>query len=193
MDLHNSLMMQLIRQFRQLLHDALVKDELPQLAATLRKLTTLESAKSVGIIFDGSDPAACQSVLLFADKLAKKGKKVRVLAYSRKKLDLSDFRIQFFSDKDLDFFLRPHTYTVSDFVNQPFDLLLNLTNGDLAPLHAVAARSKARFRVGPNTSRTYSYDLMLECEHSPDIEMFLNQVLFYLRKLKPQYEAALAV
>ncbi|MEY3050847.1 MAG: hypothetical protein RLY31_632 [Bacteroidota bacterium] len=175
------------------MHDTFIKDELAQLAAPARKLTTLESSNHVGIIFDGTNPADCQVVLHFAEKLLKKGKKVRVLAYSRKKPEYSDFRIQFFSDKDLDFFLRPNSYTVSEFVNQPFDLLLNLTNDVNNTLHSIAAHSKARFRVGPNTTRTYSYDLMLECEQSTDIEQFLNQVLFYLRKLKPQYEPALAV
>ena len=150
----------------------------------------LDNAKSIGILFDGTDPEDRKVVLDYAEKVKNAGKKVSSLAFFDNKLKSENFTFHHFNRLQLDFALRPKCKDASEFAEQRFDLLLNLSNRSVLPLDYIAARSKARFRVGPFTEKTFCYDLMIDHSGKNDLGAFLQQVVFYMKKMRPQYETA---
>ena len=166
-------------------HHRFLKKQLP--AHPVRRSSVfIENARSIGLLFDATDPADRQLVLRFAEKLKSQGKQVRMLGFFDAKLTNSDFPFQHFDKKQLDWAYRPKSAEVLDFPGQSFDLLINLSQRAVLPLNYLAALSKARFRIGPYTHNTACYDLMIEHDEKKGLETFLSQVLHYLKKMQPE-------
>jgi hypothetical protein len=144
-------------------------------------------------LFDGTEPTDRERVLEFAEQLKNKGKKVKLLAFFNNKLKSGNFVFDHFNRLQLDFALRPKCQPCTDFMQQPFDLLLNLSPKTVLPLDYIAAHSKARFRVGPFTSKTFCYDLMIEQAPQKGLNAFIQQVESYMKNMRSKREAAAAV
>ena len=181
--------MKFIEEIRTRLHHSFLKRELPP-HPVKRSSMYLDNASSVGILFDGTEPEDRKLVLDFAEKLKKAGKKVKLLAFFDNKLKSADFTFLHFNRLQLDFALRPKTRDVTEFIGQEFDLLLNLSNRSILPLDYIAALSRAKFRVGPFTEKTFCYDLMMDQSGKKDLGAFLQQVIFYMKKMRPDHETA---
>ena len=181
--------MQLIEQIRIRFHQKNLEKDLPK-QQPKRASMYLDNAASVGILFDGTEPEEREAVLNYAEQLRKQGKKVKVLAFFNNKLKGEQFAYPAFNRLQMDWTLRPNSREAVEFKEQAFDLLLNLTKKTVLPLDYLAALSKAKFRVGPFTEKTYCYDLMIDTSGKMDLKAFLQQVVFYMKKLRPTYEAA---
>lgn len=179
--------MQFIEQIRLRFHRTFLKKALttqkPQ-----RGTMYLENANSVGILFDGTEPTERETVLSYAEQLKKSGKKVKLLAFFDNKLKGDSFAFPAFNRQQMDWAMRPISREAMEFKDQAFDLLLNLTKNTVAPLDYLAALSKAKYRVGPFTDQTFCYDLMIDLGGKSDLKAFLHQVIFYMKKLRPQHE-----
>lgn len=181
--------MQLIEQLRTRFHHAALEKELPK-HQIKRSTMYLDNAATLGILFDGTEPAEREIVLDFAEQMKKQGKKVKLLAFFNNKLKGESFAFPAFNRLQMDWKLCPNSREALEFKEQPFDLLLNLTKNTVLQLDYLAAHSKARFRVGPFTDKTYCYDLMIDNAGKSDLKAFLQQVVFYLKKMQPSYAKA---
>lgn len=152
----------------------------------------LDNAASIGILFDGTEQSEREIVLDYAEQLKKAGKKVKLLAFFNNKLKGESFAFPAFNRLEMDWALRPNSREALEFKDQNFDLLLNLTKNTVVPLDYLAALSKAKYRVGPYTDQTFCYDLMIEHAGKTDLKTFLQQVIFYMKKMRPNHEAAAA-
>jgi hypothetical protein len=176
--------MQIFEQARIRIHNRFLKKEL--LSSRINRSSFfMDSAATVGILFDGTEPEERSIVLDFAKKLEGEGKKVRLLAFFDNHLNSENFTFKHFNRKEMDWVFRPKTATVREFAEQPFDLLINLSRKPVLPLEYISALSKAKFRVGPVTEKTFCYDLMIESPHGKDLSDFIRQIVFYLEKIKP--------
>lgn len=179
--------MQFIEKLRIRFHDSALEKEMRQRKAD-RGTMYLDNAMSVGILFDATLPENKEIALDFAEKLKRDGKKVKLLAFFDNKIKSGDFTFPYFNQQQLDWLLRPQSPEATAFSEQPFDLLLNISASDTRPLDYIAARSKAKLRVGPFTEKTYCYDLMIDHNQKNDRKAFLQQVVFYMKKMRQQYE-----
>ena len=148
-----------------------------------------DSTQSIGILFDASQIEYREAVEQFIDHLRRRGKKVKALGYINEKQKQAFFAFQHFSNKELDFALRPKEEEILDFQNENFDILFNLYFGSPYPLQYISALSKATFRVGPSTEQTYCYDLMLQTNKDKDLHHFISQAESLLKKMNQKYEA----
>lgn len=181
--------MEILTNLRTRLHQQLLKKELPNFQMK-RSSVFLDNAASIGLLFDATELEERLTVIGFAEKLKSLGKNVNLLGFFNTKLKTNDFPFHFFDKKQLDWALRPNKAVLANFVDQPFDLLINLSNRNVAPLNYIAAHSKARFRVGPYTQNTICYDLMIEHDKNKGLEAFLKLVLHYLERMQPTRKAA---
>lgn len=182
--------MQLIKQIRIRLHDALLK-KISSSFQVARRSVSLQKAEFIGILFDGTEPEERETVLNFAKQLKEQDKRVKLLAFFDNNLKSQHFAFHHFNRRHLSFALRPQSQDAIEFAEQPFDLLLNLSSKSILPLDFIAAHSKAKFRVGPYTDKLFCYDLMIEPSGKKDLNAFLEEVIFYLTKMQPNYEAAI--
>lgn len=149
----------------------------------------LSSAQSIGILLDATELAGREVVLKFADNLRKQGKNVKLLAFFGGDAKVANFVFTHFTKKDLDWALRPKNQDVKKFMNTPFDILINLTPHGSLPLEYIAAFSKAKFRVGPSTEKTYCYELMIDTAAKKDLHSFIQQVTFFINKMNTTHES----
>jgi hypothetical protein len=166
------------------------------LAKQLRQLNNrhlsvdFESAKSIGILFDGTELGPREQILSYAKQLKSRGKKVKLLAFMNNRQENEGFVFKSFNKKELDFFLRPKSEEVREFIETPFDILLNLTPQPVLPLEYIAAVSKALFRVSRYHEQSEAYEMMVDLPENADIKELIKQIEFFLNKMQRTNEAA---
>ena len=154
-----------------------------------RTSISLQEAKYIGILFDGTSESDRPAIMEFVGNMKKSGKMVDILGFlNQNTIPGSEPPFEFFDKKKLDWAFRPVSKEVIDFQNQNFDMLLNLSCKSVVPLDYIAACSHARFRVGPFVEGRLCYDLMLDCGQSKDVKHFIQQIVSYLGKMQSKPE-----
>lgn len=143
--------------------------------AAIRERVNLDSAASVGILFDASELKDRDVVLKFAEDLQKQSKKVRLLAYFDSKLEGDSFGFPYYTVKDLDWTRCPGGEEVKKFLDQKFDLLFVLKPQAEAHMEYIAALAYAHLKVGPCTENTYCLDLMIDAKPGQPLSHFIRQ------------------
>jgi hypothetical protein len=116
------------------------------------KVCNINSAKTVGIIYI----------------LAQKKIEVSVLGYvhSKKLIDHYLYRkgFDFFTKNNLNWYNRPMSDTVENFLKKPYDILINLSLEKYYPIQYVLALSPSSFKVGKYFEEPNYMDLMIDIE-----------------------------
>ena len=149
----------------------------------------LKNAVTVGILFDATELAARDVVLAYSDKLRKQGKRVKVLGYFNDPTDSENYPFEYYNHKQVDWAYRPKGEEVLSFIKQDFDLLMNINTESLIHTEYIAALSNAKLRVGPFTTHTYCYDLMIDLSPNAGLKPFIEQAETLLGKTNVQHEA----
>jgi len=150
----------------------------------------LNTAKTVGILFDATELSTRDLVLEYAEKLRKRNKRIKLLGYFNDPTDSAHYPFDFYNRKQVDWAFRPTGERVQAFIRQEFDLLMNINLVSLIHTEYIAALSHAKLRVGPCTEHTYSYDLMIDLSPRSGLKQFIEQAETLLGKTNIKHEAA---
>ena len=84
--------------------------------------------------------------------------------------------------EELNFFYHPVSSETNSFINNRFDILIDLNFKKLFPLQYISSLSNAGFKVGlfESENRNTPFDLMMELKSPVNVENYLNQVIHYL-------------
>jgi hypothetical protein len=164
-----------------------------------RKLVNINSAVSVGILFELTDESVYYSVQKYFQKLQEKKIKVKALGFASNKLITSHFlpvlSFDFFNSKQLNWFFIPKAPCVHDFVDMDLDICINIASENVFELKYIAGMSKARLKVGAYKkdmpAEKYKelseiYDIMLLTEENHNQVVFLENIHEYLTILNPK-------
>ena len=164
-----------------------------------RKLVNINSAGSVGILFELTEDAVYYSIQKYLQKLQEKKIKVKALGYASNKLVTNHFlpvlSFDFFNPKQINWFLIPKAPCVQDFVDTDFDICINISSENVFPLKYIAGMSKARLKVGAYGKEmpgkkynelSHIYDIMLLADENHDQIAFLENIHEYLTILNPK-------
>ncbi len=173
----------MFEKLRQHLFDRDFKKQL-QTHRSKRRSMPLENARYVGILFDGTELDARKPVLAFAKRLKKEGKRVKLLAFMDNKVDNSNFPFESFNRKDLSWYYTPKSESALRFMEEPFDILINLNLSPSPWMNYIAALSAARFRVGTAEAAPEACDLMLDMSKGGGAEKFIREAERYLQKMQ---------
>ncbi|MCI5083877.1 MAG: hypothetical protein MRY78_19420 [Saprospiraceae bacterium] len=168
-----------------------VQRELRQMPARIRSKTiNLQTAQSVGILFDANQMDNRKQVLQYAQSLEKQKKKTHLLGYLETvaETDLPSF--PYFTKKEINWKYLPKGEEVQKFIAAPFDLLLHLHPQPNLTTNYIAALSKAPLRVGPYTTFEPAYDLMIDIPEDTNVKILIQQIENLLAKIKNKNEAA---
>ena len=151
----------------------------------LRRVTNMADARTIGIIYDSTEPANDAIISKFAETLRSNGKTVEILAYLHdKKIDQKP-GISIFNRKAVNWYHVPVDERVIAFCNKNFDLLISAMTGENKPLEYIAYTSKAKYRVGPFAEeKTKFYDLMIQIDGKRDLNYLLGQMVHFLENIK---------
>lgn len=171
------------------LRTALLRRSIRQMLANhlrRRKTHTIQSARSIGILFDATEEKDRKEVLQWAHTLEEdQRKKVRLLGFVDSKQPLGQTHFPQFTQKDLRWNGQPTGEGVDKFLNESLDLLLCLNKNQVLSMTWIAIAAKASMKIGTETTAPHDFDLVLETPAAKGVRFFVDQLEFYLGKIVP--------
>lgn len=146
---------------------------------------SFDGTRSVGILFDSTITEDYELVKRYVVYLREHLKKVKVIGYFSAKdipvLTYSKLEYDFISQKELNWLGKPSSVIIDNFINEEYDLLIDLNIHDHFPLRYISSLSKAKFKVGKyNEKDTEIYDMMIDADNTKTLKYFLRQVDTYI-------------
>ncbi|NUN99070.1 MAG: hypothetical protein HUU01_00485 [Saprospiraceae bacterium] len=158
-------------------------------APASRKPVNLDSCQSIGLLFDATEPATREIVLRYAQKLRERNKKVQLMGFylEDQPEDSSSLPFLSFGRKQLNWALCPKSEHVEAFIDQKFDMLINLDTKAKVPATYIVALSQASFKVGPEMDSEWYFDLMIDVSRRPSLPHFIEQMESVLKKTNAKH------
>ncbi len=153
-------------------------------------IISFDDAMRIGILYDATDERDSDTVKNYIKTVRANFKKdIMALGYVDRnavgKNQYAQVGLDFFTKKDLNFSMRPTNPIVSNFINEEFDILINLDYGKSYPLRYISGLSKARFKVGRyNNSNSVYFDMMVKLTGDPPIKTVIEEIEHFLRLIK---------
>lgn len=151
---------------------------------------TFDEARSIGILYDSTEEKDFDLIRRYVKEIRETHhKEVLALGYYDR-LELPPMRfaklgLDFFTQKDLNWYFKPVTSVVKNFTERQFDILIDLHTANSIPFRFIVAASKARFKVGKYDRPTAAfYDFMLSTKDHLPFPQYIEQVKHYLNSIR---------
>jgi len=153
-----------------------------QLASISRKkkVFNLDTATSAGIFWEIDQK---ESFDLIEKELISAGIKTVGLCYFPLKKAVIPPEINGFSRKQTTWSEIPKTEVAENFIDQEFDILIDLTGQKHLPIIYLTALSVASFKIGYAGSFQNNFDLNIEFKERPETSQLAEQILYYLKRI----------
>lgn len=144
--------------------------------------------KSVGIVFSADSSRQIEEIRKYMNNLNNKGKQVKAICFYKDKqlpaLTNSNLIIDFVLPKEVNFMGIPSPSFVNGFIQNEFDLLIDLNINEMFPVEYVSTMSKAFFKVGSYSKNNEAiFDVMIKIDQDKSISYFIEQVDTYLKMI----------
>jgi hypothetical protein len=147
-------------------------------------VSNIDDAKTIGICFPftgNDDFDLLKKYVLYLRDLKKK---VKAIGYYTTKeepgVQYSKVDYDFFPKTSHNWFGKPTDHIVTNFIEEEFDILIDINTNNDTVLTYVAAMSKAKFKVGRLDEKDWIHDLMFDSPADKGLKFFLRQVDTYL-------------
>ena len=146
-----------------------------------KKVVNLDEATSVGILWEIDQRDA---YIKIENELYLSGIKHTGLCYFPLRKAVIPEEIVGFSRKQTSWWFEvPKTQLVEDFIQQKFDILIDLTGQKRFPMIYATALSEATFKIGHAGSSVNYFDLNIEFQEKPEASQLAEQILYYLKRI----------
>jgi hypothetical protein len=150
-----------------------------------RCIHDFQDAKSIGVLFKTNNLNDFQLVKNFLHYLREFNTKVIALCYIDTK-KIPDYYLlmkgfNFFSKNSVNFFYIPNHQLVDDFMEQHFDILIDLSVENSFPVKYIGVLSNADFKIGMlRKNEENYYDLMIDIGSNKNIENLIENIKHYI-------------
>ena len=163
-----------------------------------KMFVNMQDAKTVGIVFNATDSADFDLVKKYIGYLKDMKKRVKAIGFYNQKnipaMSYSKLEYDFFCQKELSWNNTPSSIYVKNFIEDKYDILLDLNLEDLFPLRYISSLSKASFKVGKSSEKNNSiFDLMIETKEGKGLKYFLKNIDTYLFIINKQNDKQVTV
>ena len=150
-----------------------------------KQIVNLSIAEKVGVLFNPANKEELAVVKGFLGFLTKLEIKVFPLAFLDSKRNnietVLEKHINFVEKKDFNWYHKPLSPKLIDFIRKDFDILINLSLRNSMAVNYIVAKSKARFKVGKYFENLETYcDLMIDVTKSDNLPYLIEQISHYL-------------
>ena len=159
-----------------------------------RCVMNIDDAKSIGLVYDASDEATYAIVSDFVRFFQERQKTVKAIGFiNYNRLPHYCFPklfYDYFTKRDLNWYFKPNKTRIIDFINEEFDIIIDLCLYDCFPLICISGLSKAKFKVGRYSEKYPDiYDFMLKVDHEISLEDFIKEIINYLSIINKNQDA----
>lgn len=151
-------------------------------------IQNFETAVTAGFIFNADDREKYQKTKDFLTYTEKKDIRIFGIGYTVKSDQIAYLPykdgVKYFGLNEINWFGKPTNPVVSDFLKRKYDLLIDLTQADLFPLHYIFALSGAKFKITNNGVKAKYADFVLQLENTDKLDTFIEQIKHYLESIK---------
>jgi hypothetical protein len=159
-----------------------------------RRFLNLSEAKHLGIAWNITDPDDLPAISDFMLRMSERGIKVVVLGFfNGRELPDKLTAIRYLTclkREDLSFWYIPISPEAGRFIEEKFDILIEICFMDSLPLRFVSTISRATLKVGPcfNGDKIRKHnDILIDVGQKPDVREYLKQAVIYLEMInKPR-------
>lgn len=145
-----------------------------------KKVFNLDSAQTAGILWEIDQKDTFE---LVEKELKKAGIKTNGLCYSHSKKIVIPDEIKGFTRKHSNWSEIPKHDLAEDFIQQKFDILIDLTGQKYFQMIYVTALSVAAFKIGYAGKAANYFDLNIEFKDQPEPEQLASQIIYYLKRI----------
>lgn len=150
---------------------------------------SVELARSIGVVYVVESEADYIRVDNWIKKLFAQGKEIRVIGYHHSDnvphYCIPKLKHEYYSKKDVNWYGKPVRSSLNDFINEPFDLLIDLTMVDNYTIKHVVSSSVSSMKIGKKTNGYEDiYDLMITLNETHDMEDLIYFIETYTKQLK---------
>ena len=150
-------------------------------------IISLTNARSIGILWNPLDEESIETYESLRKILNEKGIKSFGIAYissKREKDTLSTVSNSWLmNNSNVSFFGRPKSGDGIQFVQQEFDILIDLSISKSIALQYLLINSLAKFKVGWKSDDPNFYDLEIDVTANPQCRFLMEQIIHYLEEL----------
>jgi hypothetical protein len=148
----------------------------------------IDSATSIGILYCGDNPTDVELMKKYIHTLRDMNKQVKSLGFMHVKevppgLNGSPMH-QYFSFKELNWYNKPSSEFIHNFVNEEFDILFNFGLPVQLPVMFINSMSKAKCKVGRYFEKYIGlFDVMIEADENKKMDYVVETTHNYMMKL----------
>ena len=157
-----------------------------------KEVCNLESAKSIGILYDASSEEQINLVQPFVSFFFDLKKDVKALGFVNAKelsyCHVPKLQYDFFYKKDLNWYYKPQNYIIDNFIKKEHDILINLTDSSVIPIKYLVASSLAHFKIGIYEENYEIYDLMISLTDDRSQQKLMNEIKHYINLINKKNE-----
>ncbi len=155
-----------------------------------KEVCNIDDAKTIGIVFPFTDKEDFELLKKYVLYLRELKKKVKAIGYYKTKeepyVQYSKVDYDFFPKSSHNWYGKPTDHIVTNFIDEPFDIMIDINSNNDAVITYIAAMSKAKFKVGRFDENDFIHDLMFESPNEKGLKFFLRQVDTYLAMINKE-------
>ena len=140
-----------------------------------------KNIKTVGIIVNEGSDFNFDLLKKLQKEIASGSNNFSVLTCKKTNDSYNEFRGVILKESDFSWNGSLKSIEATDFLNTPFDMLIDFTNNTEVYNNFLVAKSQAKFKVGYANIDERLYDLMIDSESIP---LFINELIKYLKILR---------
>ena len=144
------------------------------------------TAKTAGILFSSPDEKSFEAIKDFLSFLSNQEMNVIALGYVPGNKVPQQFLmrkgINFYCNTDLNWYLKPKTEMIDQFIDKEFDILFDLSIKQSFTTDYVGSLSKAAFKIGIQKENAYP-DLVFDINKNKSTDYLIEQIKYYLNIL----------
>lgn len=146
-----------------------------------KKVFNLDSAQTAGILWEIGQETSFRKI---ENELQNSGVKTTGLCYFPAKKAVIPQGINGFTRKQVSWWLEiPKAKVSDDFIQQKFDILIDLSSQQSFPIVYLTALSNASFKIGYSGTAVNCFDWNIEFAELPEAEQLAEQILYYLKRI----------
>lgn len=181
--------MELFKELRQKIGKTLLENKVARNKRGV-SYSNFSKIKSIGIVWDASRTSEFHYLSRFHQEMMDLKIDLMIFGYfPGKNLPDQYTAIRYFrciKKDDLNSFYHPVSKEADKFINNPFDVLIDINFDNIFPLKCVTSLSKAKFKVGifDPDSKNPVYDMMMELKKPVEVAGYMSQIIHYLEMIK---------